>query len=629
MSTTDSRGTDFWLGFGQNFTGSTVGLSLTLYISSETATSGTVAAPGLAFSTPFTTLVGIVTAISIPVGAQITSTDTVGTLGVHVTALADVSVYAVNKQASTTAGFLVLPTELLGTDYYLLSYPNDSSSGANSSTGFYLVGVAASTTVTITPKVTTNGHAAATPYTVSLNAGSTYQIKHAVTNEDLSGSHITADKAVAVFGSHSCAEIPQDFEAANVIAAQMPPSTVWGDTFVIAPLKTRLGGDTYRVLSKTAGTVVTFNGVAVATLGVGQVYEQNFGDDPFAVLPGTSRYITATHPVLVGQFSNGTGADGSAADPGMLIIPPTGDYFNSYTVTALAGFTSYVNVVVPTVSTGAVLLDGAPTGAVFTAISTSGYSSAFLPVTAGSHTLSCPALFGVIVYGFATDDFYGYSAGVEFSPVDNTIYDTVLLSQIQAHLIETVNGGQTVSSGLWTVAELTEALDQAQLWLIREAMPLLDDNEVSVLGGTQRITLPADWLITKRVAWASGSTVKELPRDSAWDATQGRMNWETVTATSPSAYTDYETPQLSLELLPPPTGAGEVRIMYVPRPPVLGNGGEAISLPDACAPTIKWRAVAILLAKEGRGQDMERAQMAQQFAEEGKMALIAMMQGWA
>lgn len=206
--------------------------------------------------------------------------------------------------------------------------------------------------------------------------------------------------------------------------------------------------------------------------------------------------------------------------------------------------------------------------------------------------------------------------------------DTNILSEIQAHLVETVDAGATVSSGLWTVAEFIAAIDQAHLWLIRESMLLLTETEIDpVVSGTQRVTLPSDWLITKRVSWADSTIVKELPRDSAWSATQLQLNWET-TSGSPMAYNDYETPLLQLELLPPPSTSGRVPIVYVPRPTALSNSGIPLAVPDACAHIVKWKAISLLFSKEGRGRDVERAALAQQLADQGLMAITSLMRGY-
>ena len=70
----DSRGTDFWLAFTGNIPPPP---TLSLFITGDTATSGTVAVPGLAFSAPFTVTPGTITTVGIPAAAELQSSDTI------------------------------------------------------------------------------------------------------------------------------------------------------------------------------------------------------------------------------------------------------------------------------------------------------------------------------------------------------------------------------------------------------------------------------------------------------------------------------------------------------------------------------------------------------------------------
>src|SRR5271167_574390 len=82
-----SQGTDFWVMFDENYSG---GAAKTLFISGGTATTGTVSIPGLSFSAPFSVTPDVVTGVVLPAAAEVDTSDTVGNLGIHVTALAPV-----------------------------------------------------------------------------------------------------------------------------------------------------------------------------------------------------------------------------------------------------------------------------------------------------------------------------------------------------------------------------------------------------------------------------------------------------------------------------------------------------------------------------------------------------------
>lgn len=382
---------------------------MTLFITGDTATNGVVAIPGIAFSTSFSVTPGTVTSVVLPAAAEVTSVDVVTNQGIHVVANAEVTVYGLSRLQFTTDAYLGLPTDILGTDYINLGYANTNVVNA---TQFGVVGTQAGTVVTITPSTAAGVHAANVPYTVVLNQGQTYQLRSAgAAPADLSGSLISSTAPIAVFGGHQCANIPAGAVACDHIVEQLPPTTTWGKAFVTMPLATRLNGDTFRVLASVNGTVVSVNGIVVATLNRGQFHER--------LIVGPSR-ITTTQPVLVAQYSNGTSFDGVTSDPFEMLVPPFEQFLASYTVTTPAsGFgINFINVVAPNAAVGSVTLDGVPIPpAAFTPIPGSTFSGTQRPVALGAHNLAAPLPFGTFVYGFASADSYGYPGGMSLSPV--------------------------------------------------------------------------------------------------------------------------------------------------------------------------------------------------------------------
>jgi len=401
----DSLGTDFWLTFPGNLSSPT----LSLFITGPTATSGTVDIPGLSFSQAFSVTPGTVTTVVLPSGAQINTSDTVENLGIHVTAGAEVTVYGLNRVPFTTDAYLGLPTDILDTEYIVQGYKNvDIVEG----TEFAIVAPQDGTTVTITPTVTTGSRTAGVPYDVVLNQGQTYQLRNTnAAPADLSGTIILSTKPIAVFGGHECANIPAGAVACDHIVEEMTPTRTWGRDFVTVPLATRTGGDTFRFLAQQDGTDVSINGTVVATLNRGGIHEQ--------ILTQAS-VVTATKPILVTQYSNSSSFDGVTSDPFEVIIPPNEQFLQDYTVTTPAsGFDpNFINVAIPTAAVASLTIDGAPVNpAAFTVIGTSAFSGAQLPVALGSHTLSASQPFGIIVYGFASFDSYGYPGGLSLSPI--------------------------------------------------------------------------------------------------------------------------------------------------------------------------------------------------------------------
>lgn len=401
----DSQGTDFWL----MFPGNNGSQTLTLFIAGDTSTTGVVSIPGLAFTFPFTVTPGVVTSVVLPSNAQVATSDSIGNLGIHVSAQEEVSVYGLSRQRATTDAFLGLPTDILGTEYINLGYKN---SNVVNGTQFGIVATQDNTTVTITPTVTTGIRTAGVPYLITLNQGQTYQLRN--TNSapaDLTGSIIQSDKPIAAFGSHQCANIPSGFTFCDYIVEELTPTSTWGQAFLTVPLATRLNGDTFRILASQNGTEVRINGSLVVTLNRGQFYEQ--------IIIGQSEIIT-TNPVLIAQYSNGTQFDGVTSDPFQTLIPPKEQFLAGYTVTTPAsGFPiNFINIVAPNAIVGAIIFDGSPIpSASFSPIGSSGFSGAAVPVSLGSHNFDGPLPFGLTSYGFAEADSYGYPGGLALGQV--------------------------------------------------------------------------------------------------------------------------------------------------------------------------------------------------------------------
>jgi len=401
----DSKGTDFWLMFNGNYRTP----AASLFITGDTATTGIVEIPGLSFSVSFIVTPGTVTTVRLPGAVSIRSVDVVGNKGVHVTATDEVTVYGLNRMTASTDAFLGLPTDILGTEYINQGYKNVNIVNA---TQFGIVATRDGTSVTITPTVTTGSRLAGVPYTISMNQGQTYQLRNTLpAPADLSGSIIESSQPIAVFGGHQCANIPQGFVACDHIVEQLPPTSTWGQSFVTLPLATRRGGDTYRVLASRDVTTVSIDGVVVATLDRGGIYE---------TILTNSALINADGPILVTQYSNSSSFDNVTSDPFEVVIPPFEQFLAGYTITTPAtGFPiNFINVVAPDVAVGTIRLDGTVIPAAdFTSIGSSGFSGAQVAIARGNHTLSAPVPFGITTYGFGSYDSYGYPGGLGLAEV--------------------------------------------------------------------------------------------------------------------------------------------------------------------------------------------------------------------
>lgn len=401
----DSKGTDFWLMFNGNL-GTPV---LTIFITSDVNTSGTLSIPGLAFSTPFTVTANTVTPVVLPTAASVHTNGVVDSKGIHITSLQEVTVYGLNYIFQTADAYLGLPTDVLGTDYMILTYRNSNIINA---VEFGIVGTVNGTVVTIIPSVVTAGHPAGVPFNITLNQGQTYELVNTnVSPADLTGTIITSTQPIGVMGASQCSNIPGGATFCDHIVEMLPPTTTWGKKFGTVPLKSRINGDTWRFMASQDGTTVSINGVAqTPVLNRGQYLEK--------ILTAQS-VIESDKPILVAQYANGSSFSGNPGDPFMMLIPPLEQFLAKYTVTNVAGYVAnFINVIAPSSIAGSLIVDGAPVPAAsFTPIGSTGFSGAQISVAVGTHNLSGSLPFGVFVYGFNTDDAYGYPGGQSFSAI--------------------------------------------------------------------------------------------------------------------------------------------------------------------------------------------------------------------
>ncbi|RYD83692.1 MAG: T9SS type A sorting domain-containing protein [Sphingobacteriales bacterium] len=407
----DTKGTDFWLAFPGNYGG---GGTLSFFISGESSTTGSVTANG--FSTTFSITPGSVTQVSLPQYLNINTHNLVENKGIHVTANDEVTIYGLSQQTATTDAYVALPTDILGTEYIALNFSQNLPSQLT------IVASENSTSVTITSTETVSGFTSGVARTITLDQGQTFQVR----SSDGTGTLVTSDKPIGLFGGSECTNIPSNsYYACDHIVEMIPPTSTWGKNFVVMPLATR-NGSTYRILASENSTAVNINGSLAATLNKGEFYQTT---------TNIALNITSDKPVLVGQYANSSSYDNAVADPFFMIIPPYEQYLGSYTIaTPGSGFTSHwANIIVPAAAVGNAKLDGSViSSSDFSAIGSSGFYGATIEITNGTHTIYSDYPIGAHIYGWGNYDSYGYPGGASLSPV--AFVDDLSVSPTSANL---------------------------------------------------------------------------------------------------------------------------------------------------------------------------------------------------
>ena len=356
-----------------------------------------------------------------------------------------------NAAVFSNGSSLLLPEEFLGTEYLVQSWPTNP----NKVCGFpdmgniapqqgYMTVIAATpgttqvtvkTTAVIQPSQTDANHIG----TPLMNPGDTQtfwlergqvlnltaltpciSIGQDMATLDVTGSLITSDKPVAVFGGHEEAVVGwsgvtngsgYDACCAEHCEQQMIPLVNWADEAVAARSKPRGGEpDVWRIMAGADGVTLTTDppqaGANNVTLNKGE----------FVELEAFNSFLAhGTGPIQVVQYTVGQQAnDAFIGDPDMVLMVPTSQYRGDYPIAVPKGFA--VNYLTLVRSPGTpITIDGAPVSdAIFANVGASGqWQVGWVDVTPGIHNIFAPMPIGVYAYGMDGAVSYGYPAGLD------------------------------------------------------------------------------------------------------------------------------------------------------------------------------------------------------------------------
>src|SRR3972149_87298 len=117
--------------------------------------------------------------------------------GVHLTSLDKIVVYGMNRQLNTTDGFLVMPTETLGTHYKAMTYNFGQINLLAIEDNTQIVITYAQRVAFRTPVSLQEYSEKETTYPITLRRGETFAIE--ANDNSLAGSDIISNKPIAVF----------------------------------------------------------------------------------------------------------------------------------------------------------------------------------------------------------------------------------------------------------------------------------------------------------------------------------------------------------------------------------------------------------------------------------------------
>lgn len=326
-----------------------------------------------------------------------------------------------------------------------------------------MIGTQDGTTITITPAV--NVHkaekgtvppaitAGTKSAAITVNAFDVLQISPQIMDADLSGSLIEADKPIAVFGGHPCANVPtSQWFACDHVEEQILPLKAWGTDAVLGryaarPNKTGTQDEpVWRIIAGADAMTVHFD---PEVDGVGAEHTFAEQGEVLEFMSPIDHYASATfdnptdpekpeapffaYQMMTGRYWAGQGADYTWGDPMMLLAPPAGQYLNRYTFATDNVFNyRYDQIVLVRKAGYSITVDclGEIPDTDFVQVGGSEWQVARVNIDKpngvgtcvdGPHSAESTAPFGISVVGIDLANSYGYPGGLGvrwINPVD-------------------------------------------------------------------------------------------------------------------------------------------------------------------------------------------------------------------
>jgi hypothetical protein len=275
-----------------------------------------------------------------PVSPAVLGTDEVGTRrgeAFRITTDVPVVAYQINPygggSVAITGASLLLPASAWSTSYVAVNAAPKSAGQPSMN----LVAREDGTIATITPRAAIAGgngippSPARVPLQIALRRGEYAQLTQ---DAELTGSEITANKPVGVFGGHSCTFMPDGIGRCDHAEQMLPPSRALGHTYVGVTYRPRVAAETstlWRLVGAVNGTVLSWS----ADVG-----------GPASIAAGQAVTFSATRPFVVKSqgrdypfllFSYMSSAEHVGAvegDPDFVLMVPPDQFLRQYVVFA-------------------------------------------------------------------------------------------------------------------------------------------------------------------------------------------------------------------------------------------------------------------------------------------------------
>ena len=467
----DTRGTDFWVSFGMNATATTTSsVILQIRIVADEAATGTIYFSNTGVSVPFSVAAGSVythTLTQSERDAVYNFATGVSSKTARIQSSVPVTVYALNTFAALADATTVLPTPVLGNNYYHLGL---GPSGLGRHDQYIAIATQNNT------EIYENGILMAT-----LSAGQMY-FKQAVPSIDMSGYNITSNNPIAYFSVHSYAVING---GGDNFFQQLTPVNTWGRNFLVPVTNREV--ELVRIVASQDNTVITQIGGTVMrgslTLNAGEWVELRI------TLANRGCYIQADKPVQVCSYMVGTSYPNAVntygSDESLAWIPPIEQTVTSALIAPFAvnSLTShFAMIVTPTATKNNTTMSiggGIPaalTGGTWYDNLASGMSFYSVRLTNNTESYVFTNSAGILVYAYGFGHYisYYYLAGSSMRILDAAFYvndihyqdlafDTICAQPAQFRA--EITGNMSTNPGFlkWYIDDVEETAAEDQL----------------------------------------------------------------------------------------------------------------------------------------------------------------------
>ena len=434
-----SFGKEFIIGAARNADGSTEYLNVIVSTTSTTpvsfvveTSSGIVHNGSITFNNPQT--------VDVPTSLMVLDyTYDNRQKGIHVYSVSGypISVIMLNFKQHTVGEYLAFPcNQPTQPEYEYFAVSTGTRNSVQSQ--ILLVGCSDNTTITIIPTQTiqvpqnildpSSTIITITPgnsYQTTLHQMQTFLFGSAI---DLSGTRILSNRPLTVISGHECANVPDNINYCEHVTVQVPPTSTWGQNFLLIPFAGRTGGQYFKAIASRSNTILNYescnSGSRMTNLtNVGDVFE-------FWTSSSTFCSLSANYPILLAQLSPGSDVDGTG-DPTISLVPSNEQHVNKLAfVTLPEEFQNqFVSIAVQTqhFDVHKIFLDGEPLNSTWSVIRGSsvsiiGYGTRHSITGGAEHTVYHEDPRGglsVVVYGFSKDQSYTYNGGLNLAPTTN------------------------------------------------------------------------------------------------------------------------------------------------------------------------------------------------------------------